>query len=160
MSALDVPIYITETGIADAAGDRRPLWLETYIPEVERAVRDGMDVRGLMYWTLVDNFEVSNWSSRVMLYTISRSELASLQNAEVLPVCWAWATPLMPAHGERSHCHAEVIPGAGRHCVLFSVQLWVHVYHELLSKVSSLWACQGHKSQQRQGKKQPCKCPS
>lgn len=58
MSVLDVPIYITETGIADAAGDRRPLWLETYIPEVERAVRDGMDVRGLMYWTLVDNFEV------------------------------------------------------------------------------------------------------
>ena len=59
MSALDVPIYITETGIADAVGDRRPLWLETYIPEVERAVRDGIDVRGLMYWTLVDNFEVS-----------------------------------------------------------------------------------------------------
>ena len=55
-----MPIYITETGIADAAGDRRPLWLETYIPEVERAVRDGMDVRGLMYWTLVDNFEVSS----------------------------------------------------------------------------------------------------
>ena len=59
MSALDVPMYITETGIADAAGDRRPLWLETYVPEVERAVRDGLDVRGLMYWTLVDNFEAS-----------------------------------------------------------------------------------------------------
>ncbi len=26
--------------------------------QVERAVRDGYDVRGLMYWTLVDNFEV------------------------------------------------------------------------------------------------------
>jgi beta-glucosidase/6-phospho-beta-glucosidase/beta-galactosidase len=25
---------------------------------VERAVRDGYDVRGIMYWTLVDNFEV------------------------------------------------------------------------------------------------------
>ncbi len=94
MSALDVPIYITETGIADAAGDRRPLWLETYIPEVERAVRDGMDVRGLMYWTLVDNFEVSNWSPRVMLYIIARSALASIQSAEVLPVCWAWSTLL------------------------------------------------------------------
>ena len=98
MSALDVPIYITETGIADAKGDRRPLWLETYIPEVERAVRDGMDVRGLMYWTLVDNFEVSNCFSRVMLYSISWSALASLQNAEVLPVYWAWSTLLMPAH--------------------------------------------------------------
>jgi hypothetical protein len=34
MSTLNVPVYITETGIADAAGDRRPLWLQTYIPEV------------------------------------------------------------------------------------------------------------------------------
>ena len=71
MSALDVPIYITETGIADAVGDRRPLWLETYIPEVERAVRDGLDVRGLMYWTLVDNFEVSPFLQLPLLSYIS-----------------------------------------------------------------------------------------
>ena len=25
--------------------------------QVERAVKDGYDVRGFMYWTLVDNFE-------------------------------------------------------------------------------------------------------
>jgi hypothetical protein len=34
MSTLNIPVYITETGIADAKGDRRPLWLQTYIPEV------------------------------------------------------------------------------------------------------------------------------
>ena len=28
------------------------------IGQVEHAVADGYDVRGLMYWTLVDNFEV------------------------------------------------------------------------------------------------------
>ena len=117
MSTLDVPIYITETGIADAAGDRRPLWLETYIPEVERAVRDGMDVRGLMYWTLVDNFEVSHLSSRVMLHIIFRSALASLRHAEVWSVHCAWSTFLMPAHSEG---HAEPSPGAGRHRVLSS----------------------------------------
>ena len=39
MSTLNVPIYITETGIADAAGDRRPLWLQTYIPEVTHPLR-------------------------------------------------------------------------------------------------------------------------
>jgi hypothetical protein len=38
MSALDVPIYITETGIADAKGDKRPIWLHTYIPQVAHAV--------------------------------------------------------------------------------------------------------------------------
>lgn len=26
--------------------------------QIERAVRDGYDVRGLMVWTLIDNFEV------------------------------------------------------------------------------------------------------
>jgi beta-glucosidase/6-phospho-beta-glucosidase/beta-galactosidase len=25
--------------------------------QVERAVKDGYDVRGFMYWTLIDNFE-------------------------------------------------------------------------------------------------------
>lgn len=34
MAPLDVPIYITETGIADRKGDKRPLWLSTYIPQV------------------------------------------------------------------------------------------------------------------------------
>ena len=34
MSALGKPIYITETGIADRKGDKRPLWLQTYIPQV------------------------------------------------------------------------------------------------------------------------------
>ena len=34
------------------------------VAQIERAVRDGFDLRGLMYWTLVDNFEVSSplWS--------------------------------------------------------------------------------------------------
>ena len=28
------------------------------VRQVEHAVADGYDVRGLMYWTLIDNFEV------------------------------------------------------------------------------------------------------
>lgn len=35
--------------------------------QVERAVRDGYDVRGLMYWTLVDNFEVTQTETLHML---------------------------------------------------------------------------------------------
>lgn len=37
--------------------------------QIEHAVADGYDVRGLLYWTLIDNFEVSEhvlicfWSS-------------------------------------------------------------------------------------------------
>ncbi len=33
VAELGVPIYITETGIADAKGDRRALFLDTYVPQ-------------------------------------------------------------------------------------------------------------------------------
>ncbi|EFN55966.1 hypothetical protein CHLNCDRAFT_145286 [Chlorella variabilis] len=57
MSKLGVPIYITETGVADVGDERRPLMLQSYMEQVERAVQMGYDLRGIMYWTLVDNFE-------------------------------------------------------------------------------------------------------
>jgi beta-glucosidase/6-phospho-beta-glucosidase/beta-galactosidase len=31
--------------------------IQTYMEKVEEAVRLGYDLRGVMYWTLVDNFE-------------------------------------------------------------------------------------------------------
>jgi hypothetical protein len=34
LSELDVPIYITETGVADGVGDRRRVFMDTYLPEV------------------------------------------------------------------------------------------------------------------------------
>lgn len=69
LSELGVPIYITETGIADEKGDRRPIFFETYFAEMERAVRDGYDLRGVMYWTLIDNFEwAEGWKYKFGLF--------------------------------------------------------------------------------------------
>ena len=37
--------------------------------QIERAVREGIDVRGVMYWTLVDNFEwAEGWTIKFGLY--------------------------------------------------------------------------------------------
>ena len=52
-----VPIYITENGIADAADDRRPRFLVRHLAEIARAIARGVDVRGYMHWSLLDNFE-------------------------------------------------------------------------------------------------------
>lgn len=57
VSSLGVPIYITETGVADDGDALRPQCIQSYMSAVEEAVRMGYDLRGVMWWTLVDNFE-------------------------------------------------------------------------------------------------------
>ncbi|MGC9311352.1 MAG: GH1 family beta-glucosidase [Sediminispirochaetaceae bacterium] len=59
------PVYITENGAAfeddlvdgEVHDTKRIEFLEAYTAQVERAVRDGCDVRGYFVWTLLDNFE-------------------------------------------------------------------------------------------------------
>jgi beta-glucosidase len=58
-SKLHVPIYITENGIADDRDDRRELATKRYLYAVSQALKDGYDIRGFFYWSLLDNFE---WS--------------------------------------------------------------------------------------------------
>lgn len=57
LSTLNVPIYVTENGIADACDDRRALFIQRYLYALSQALQDGIDVRGYFYWTLLDNFE-------------------------------------------------------------------------------------------------------
>ncbi len=53
----DIPIYITECGIASTNDDRRNRFLVTYLQEVARAIKAGVKVKGFFYWSLIDNFE-------------------------------------------------------------------------------------------------------
>lgn len=53
----DLPIYITECGIASTNDDRRNRFLISYLQEVARAIKAGVNVRGFFYWSLLDNFE-------------------------------------------------------------------------------------------------------
>ena len=51
------PIYITETGIADQKDLLRKKFLEDYLNVVKEKRKAGMDIRGLYYWTFIDNYE-------------------------------------------------------------------------------------------------------
>lgn len=53
------PIYITESGLADAADINRPLFIRETLVAIHRAIAAGVDVRGYFHWSLLDNFE---WS--------------------------------------------------------------------------------------------------
>ena len=73
-SSFGWPLYVTENGIADADGDARSHYLRQHLYAVERAVAEGVDVRGYFHWSLMDNFEWSEgYSAKFGLYAIDRS---------------------------------------------------------------------------------------
>lgn len=51
------PIYITENGLADADDTLRPRFIREALVSLHAAIKDGADVRGYLYWSLLDNFE-------------------------------------------------------------------------------------------------------
>ncbi|GAX72576.1 hypothetical protein CEUSTIGMA_g32.t1 [Chlamydomonas eustigma] len=56
-SILYRPMYITETGAADKDSRFRRKIIEEHCAEIQRCIADGYDVRGMYYWTLMDNIE-------------------------------------------------------------------------------------------------------
>lgn len=55
-----LPIYVTENGIADSRDEQRGEFIRSHAAAMMRSIRDGADIRGYFYWSLLDNYE---WSS-------------------------------------------------------------------------------------------------
>lgn len=53
----NVPIYVTESGLADAVDSRREDYIRGYLSEIARARDEDVPVVGYMYWSLLDNYE-------------------------------------------------------------------------------------------------------
>ncbi|MBU4360803.1 glycoside hydrolase family 1 protein [Patescibacteria group bacterium] len=53
----NLPIYITENGIATTDDTRRSKFLIDHLTEIHHAISAGCDVRGYFHWSLLDNFE-------------------------------------------------------------------------------------------------------
>jgi beta-glucosidase len=53
----NLPIYITENGIADADDSKRTKFIFDHLKYVHKAISEGVDVRGYFHWSLIDNFE-------------------------------------------------------------------------------------------------------
>lgn len=67
------PIFISESGIADQDDQQRTWWIEENIVAMERALSEGVDLRGYFYWSLLDNFEWSyGWWPKFGLVEVDR----------------------------------------------------------------------------------------
>lgn len=74
-----VPLLVTENGIDDRDGRARAAYLVAHVREVAQAIQDGLDVRGYLHWTLMDNFEWSEgYAPRFGLYRVDRRPGAGL----------------------------------------------------------------------------------
>lgn len=52
-----VPIYVTENGIGTDDDEQRISYLVRHLYQVDRAIKDGVDVRSYLHWCQQDNFE-------------------------------------------------------------------------------------------------------
>jgi beta-glucosidase/6-phospho-beta-glucosidase/beta-galactosidase len=67
------PIIITENGVADANDEFRQWWLEQTMLAMQRALSEGVNVRGYLHWSLLDNFEWKyGWWPKFGLVAVDR----------------------------------------------------------------------------------------
>jgi beta-glucosidase len=67
-----VPILITENGIATADDTQRIRYTEEALRGLGEAIADGIDVRGYLHWSLLDNFEWGHWAPTFGLIAVDR----------------------------------------------------------------------------------------
>ena len=66
-----IPMMVTENGMADATDKFRPRYLVSHVNQLERAIKDGADLRGYFHWALTDNFEwASGFSKKFGLFGV------------------------------------------------------------------------------------------
>ncbi len=52
-----IPILVTENGVATVRDERRVEFMRIALGEVQSCLAEGIDVRGYIHWSLLDNFE-------------------------------------------------------------------------------------------------------
>lgn len=68
-----VPILVTENGIATADDERRIAYTDAALRGLFAAMADGVDVRGYLHWTALDNFEWGHWEPTFGLIAVNRA---------------------------------------------------------------------------------------
>jgi beta-glucosidase len=96
------PIIISENGVADENDQYRRWWLEESMVAMERALSEGVDLRGYLHWSLLDNFEWAyGWWPRFGLVAVDMRDM----KRTIRPSAKWWANWLKEA---RNHKNPEL----------------------------------------------------
>ena len=72
-----LPIVVTENGVATLRDERRIEYMDVALHEVRACVDEGIDVRGYIHWSLLDNFEwIFGYKPRFGLVEVDRQTFA------------------------------------------------------------------------------------
>jgi beta-glucosidase len=76
VSKLNVPIMITENGIATHDDQKKERFIKSHVDVLERCLKKRIDVRGYFYWSLMDNYEwLRGFDERFGLYRVDYETL-------------------------------------------------------------------------------------
>ncbi|MFF2350473.1 glycoside hydrolase family 1 protein [Kitasatospora sp. NPDC058115] len=67
-----VPLLVTENGIATDDDTRRIAYTTEALGHLEKAVEDGIDVRGYLHWSALDNYEWGRYAATFGLIAVDR----------------------------------------------------------------------------------------
>jgi beta-glucosidase len=71
-----VPLLVTENGIATADDARRIAYTGEALRHMVAAADDGVDVRGYLHWSALDNYEWGRWAPTFSLIAVDRRTFA------------------------------------------------------------------------------------
>jgi beta-glucosidase len=75
----DKPIYITENGLSCNDDRFRIVYIAEYLAAVNEAIRLGADVKGYLYWSLLDNYEWGSYKPKFGLYSVDYDTFERIQ---------------------------------------------------------------------------------
>lgn len=88
-----LPLLVTENGIATPDDRRRIAYTTGALEGLQAAVDDGVDVRGYLHWSLLDNYEWGHWDPTFGLIAVDRETFVRTPKPSL-----AWLGEVARAH--------------------------------------------------------------